>query len=231
MKKLGLIGGMGPQSTMPYYMNIVTGVQQRTSPRFFPNLTIESLNVFEILDMIDKEQYDELTVHFTEALNRLKAAGAEFAALTANTAHIVYDRLKEVSPLPLVSIIEATVNEAKAQSYRKVALLGTIFTMEREFYKQPFVHADIEIFTPDKEDRIFLDRKISEELEFGVVNPDTQNAFVQIIKRMQTEHGIDAVILGCTELPLILNNEISPVPCLDTVKIHSEALVNEILQK
>lgn len=220
---------MGPQSTVPYYMNIVYGVQARTSPDFFPNLTIESLNVFEILDMIAGEQYDDLTAHFLEAVNRLHAAGAEVAALTANTAHIVFDRLLPLSPIPLVSIIDATIHEAQKRSYKKIGLLGTRFTMERDFYAKPFHEAGIEIATPNAEERKYIDRKISEELEYGIVNPDTQQYFIKVLNRMVGEQGIEAVILGCTELPLALNDAISPVPCLDTVKIHSDALVDEIL--
>lgn len=231
MKKLGLIGGMGPQSTMPYYMNIVYGVQNRTSPDFFPNLTIESLNVFEILKMIENEEYDRLTEHFLQAIARLKAAGTEIAALTANTAHIVFDRLQPLSPVPLLSIIDATIAEAQKFGYGKVGLLGTSFTMERDFYKQPFRRCGINIITPNEKERIYLDRKITAELELGIVNPETQQSFVDIVQRMADDYDIEAVILGCTELPLILNDTISPLPCLDTVKIHSESLIKAILEE
>lgn len=230
MKKLGLIGGMGPQSTVPYYMNIVYGVQQRTAPDFFPNITVESLNVFEILGMIDREEYDVLINHFVAAIGRLKAAGAEFAALTANTAHIVFDRLSELSPLPLISIVEATVDEAKKRGYERVGLLGTIFTMEREFYRTPFERAGIQVITPPSVDRQYIDEKITTELELGIVKEDTRQRFANIIGNMARDHGIQAVILGCTELPLLLSDETSPIPCLDTVEIHSKALIDVIMQ-
>lgn len=220
---------MGPQSTMPYYMNIVYGVQKRTSTRFFPNLTIESLNVFEILDMIGEGRYDELTDHFLGAIGRLKAAGADFAALTANTAHIVFDRLRDRTPIPLVSIVEATVNEARRRDFKTLALLGTRFTMERDFYRTPFENAGIRIVLPMEQERIFIDEKINTELEYGRVNSETKQTFIGIVDRMVNDDGIDAVILGCTELPLALDDSCSPVPCLDTVKIHSDELVNGIL--
>lgn len=220
---------MGPQSTVPYYLNIVYGVQRRTSPKFFPPLVIESLNVFEILELIGDERYDELTAHFLDAINCLKAAGAEVAALTANTAHIVFDRLNTISPLPLVSIVETTAMEAKRRGYKKVGLLGTRFTMERDFYKLPFEKEGISVVVPDSENREFIDSKITSELEYGIVNPDTQKRFADIIASMRCIHGIEAVVLGCTELPLILSDDISPVPCLDTVAIHSEALIESIL--
>lgn len=229
MKKLGLIGGMGPQSTVPYYMNIVYGVQQRTSPRFFPNITIESLNVFEILDMIADKQYDMLSAHFLKAIERLKAADAEIVALTANTAHIVYDRLIEQSPLPIVSIIDATVAEACRRGLTRIGLLGTSFTMEMDFYKNPFEKAGIEVVIPTTDERTYIDNKISSELEYGIISSDTQRVFADIIERMTCQDGIEAIVLACTELPIILNDSISAVPCLDTVKIHTSELVNQIL--
>ena len=220
---------MGPQSTMPYYMNIVYGVQNRTSKDFFPNLTIESLNVFEILKMIGEDRFEELTDHFVKALKNLKAAGADFAALTANTAHIVFDRLKEQSPLPLVSIVEATADEAAGRGLKKVALLGTRFTMERDFYKKPFERVGINVVIPNEDERRFIDEKIASELEYGTVLPETLERFVGIIGRMAADDGIEAVILGCTELPLLLNDSVSPIPCLDTVKIHANTLIEGIL--
>lgn len=220
---------MGPQSTVPYYLNVVYGVQRKTSPRFFPNVSIESLNVFEILDMIGDERYDELTEHFLEAIGRLKSAGAEIAALTANTAHIVFDRLRERSPLPLVSIVESTVAEAMRRGISCLGLLGTSFTMERDFYRKPFEQAGIRVIVPSEADRRFIDEKISAELEYGIVRPDTRRRFVEIVGRLVAEAGIEAVVLGCTELPLVLDGSTSPVACLDTVKIHSHDLVEAIL--
>ena len=231
MKKLGLIGGMGPQSTVPYYMNIVYGVQQRTSPDFFPNLTIESLNVFEILKMIAEERYDELTEHVLTAIRNLQNAGADFAALTANTVHIVYDRLAERSPLPLVSIVESTAREAERIGARRVALLGTRFTMERDFYRRPFERIGIDVVIPDEAERRYIDGKITSELEYGTVMDETRRRFVDIIGRLAADEGAEAVILGCTELPLLLDDSVSPLPVLDTVKIHSADLGDRILSE
>lgn len=220
---------MGPQSTMPYYMGVVYGVQERTSPDFFPPLTIESVNVFEVLRLIGSDEMDEVTAYLLAALKNLKNAGVDFAALTANTAHIVYDRLGELSPLPLVSIISATRNYALSQDFRRLALLGTSFTMERDFYKKPFIDSGIEIMIPREDERRFIDRTIKSELEYGIVKPETLCGYQIILKRMQAEDCIDAAILGCTELPLMLNNVNSPAPVIDTVKVHTAALVDEIL--
>lgn len=221
---------MGPQSTVPYYHGIVYGVQNRTAPDFFPNLTVESVNVFHILKLCAAENYDAIADYLLEAIENLHRAGADFAALSANTSHIVFDRLTERSPIPLLSIIDATCAEAIRRGYKTVGLLGTRFTMTKSFYREPFIRAGINIVVPDADDMAYVDRKISEELEYGVIKEETLRRFREIIAKMQQSAGIESVILGCTELPLLLNDSNSPVPCLDTVSIHIDAIVDEILK-
>lgn len=230
MKKLGLVGGMGPESTIPYYHDIVYGVQERTRKDFFPNLAIESVNVFEVLKLCGGKKYEELTDYLMRAIHNLAAGGADFIALTANTPHIVFDRLQERSTVPLISIVEATCDEAVRLNKHKVGLLGTVFTMTEDFFKRPFYSKNIEIITPTAEEMEYVNSKISSELEYGIVNQGTLQGFQKIIKRMRQEDGIEAVILGCTELPLLLNDEVSPVPCLDTMKIHIRRLIDFILE-
>lgn len=230
MKKLGLVGGMGPESTIPYYHDIVYGVQNKIGENFFPNLTIESINVFDVLRLCNEQKYDELTDYLMKAINTLIKSGADFVALSANTPHIVFDRLKEQSSVPLVSIVEVTRDEAVRLNKRKLGLLGTIFTMTGDFFKKPFCNSNIEIITPTTEEMEYINCKISSELELGIVKKDTLQGFQKIIKRMMEDDGIEAIILGCTELPLLLNDEVSPVPCLDTMKIHIQHLIDWIVE-
>lgn len=229
MKKLGLIGGTGPQSTMPYYLGIVYGVQKKIGELFFPNLTIESVDVYRILDMVGKKEYANLVDYFLEAINNLVAAGADFVALSANTSHIVFDDLQAKSPVPIVSIIEVTVNEAKRRGFKRIGLLGTKFTMTEDFYRKPFRREGIEIVVPFDDEKEIVDGKIMTELENGIVKKDTLKEFQSIISRMKNDSDIEGVILGCTELPLLLNDSLSPVPCLDTVQIHIASLIKEII--
>lgn len=228
MKKLGLVGGMGPESTIPYYHDIVYGVQKKVGGDYFPNLTIESVNVFEVLRLCREEKFGELTDYLLLAIKSLASGGAEFAALSANTPHIVFDELQKKSPLPLVSIIDTACKEAKKRNYTKLGLLGTVFTMTGAFFRKPFIDGGIEIVVPNEQDMTLINEKISSELELGIVKDETLQAFLKIIEHMKHEDGIQAVILGCTELPLILNDDITPVPCLDTMKLHVQALVNAI---
>lgn len=229
MKKLGLVGGMGPESTIPYYHDIVYGVQERVGKDCFPCLTIESVNVFEVLRLCGEQKYEELTDYLFQAVNNLVQSGADFAVLAANTPHIVFDRLQKLSPIPLISIIESTCKEAEKRNLKKIGLLGTIFTMTEDFFKHPFLHKGINIVVPSDAEMEYINRKIASELEHGVVKKETLECFKRIILRMQTEENIEAIILGCTELPLLLNDKVSPVPCLDTMQIHIQDIINEIL--
>lgn len=230
MKKLGLVGGMGVESTIPYYHDIVYGVQNKIGKKFFPNITIESVNVFDVLGLCSEQKYDELTDYLMKAIKNLTTSGADIIALSANTPHIVFDRLQNISMVPLVSIVEATRNEAIRLNKHKLGLLGTIFTMTEDFFKKPFYNSNIEIITPTAEEMEYINLKISSELEFGVIKEETLQGFQKIIKRMQQEDSIEAVILGCTELPLLLNDEVSPIPCLDTMKIHIQLLIDLIVE-
>lgn len=229
MKKLGLVGGMGPESTIPYYHDIVYGVQEALGQSVFPELSIESVNVFTVLRLCGEEKYDELTDYLMTAINNLAKGGAEFAALSANTPHIVFDRLREKSPIPLISIVEAACEEAKRRELKKIGLLGTVFTMTGEFFKNPFLKNGIQMIIPSAEEMELVNEKISTELELGIIKEETLLSFQQIISRMKDENGIEAIVLGCTELPLLLNDEVSPVPCLDTMQIHINSIIDAIL--
>ncbi|MBQ8135437.1 MAG: amino acid racemase [Clostridia bacterium] len=229
MKKLGLVGGMGPESTIPYYHDIVYGVQEALGKFIFPELSIESVNVFDVLRLCGQKKYSELTEYLLNAINHLAKSGADFAALSANTPHIVFDRLQEQSPIPLISIVEATCEEAKHRQSTKIGLLGTIFTMTGEFFKTPFLKSGIQVVTPSENDMELINDKISTEIELGIIKEETLLSFQKIITKMKTEEGIQAIVLGCTELPLLLNDEVSPVPCLDTMQIHINAIIKNIL--
>lgn len=229
MRKLGLVGGMGPESTLVYYHDLVYGVMRKLGRDEFPPLTIESVNVFRMLGYEEEDRLDDLVDYLSRALDHLAAAGADFAALSANTPHVVFGQLRERSGLPLVSIIECARDEAVARGYHRIGLLGTTPTMTRCFFKEPFKDAGIEVVTPDMADAALVARRISDELEHGIKRPATLVELQRIIADMQTDKGIESIVLGCTELPMLLSDETSPVPCLDTLRIHVDTLVDMIL--
>ena len=226
MKKLGLIGGMGPESTIPYYHDIVYGVQEKLEDGNFPMLTIESVNVFDVLKYCADEKYDELIEYLLKAVNNVKNAGADFAALSANTPHIVFDELQKKSPIPLLSIIDALYDEVKKRNMKKVGLLGTCFTMEGNFFKKKFIENNIEVIIPDENERKYINEKISKELELGIVKEETLREFINIVDKMIDKDEIDGLILGCTELPLLFKGVKMPVQLLDTMEIHIKAIVD-----
>lgn len=225
MKKLGLIGGIGPESTLLYYRKLVYAAHERVGPSFFPNLAIESLNVFDVLRFCQAKDYDGLTTYLMAGIHHLAAAGAEIVALTGNTPHVVFDTLQARAGVPLVSIVEATRDEAVRQDVHRLGLLGTRFTMEEDFFKQPFVARGIDVIVPTAPEIDFMAKKIVDELERGIVRAETREAFLVVIRRMTHEQGIDALALGCTELPLLFADTPLPVKCLDTMEIHIEALL------
>lgn len=231
MKKLGLVGGVGPESTIPYYHDIVYGVQAKLGRHAFPLLTVESVDVYHSLQLMGEQRFEEYIAYFSQALENLAHAGADFAAISANTPHQFFAELQERSPLPLVSIVEAAAEEAVRRGYRRLGLLGTRFTMQADFFQQAFAAHGLELATPTAAEISFIGDKIEEELEQGVKNPATLAAFQEIIARLQQEESIEAVILGCTELPLLLNDAVSPVPCLDTMQVHIQKLIAMILEE
>lgn len=225
MKKIGLVGGTGPESTLMYYRELNTRIDRMTGGTQMPDIAVESVNFRRAWGYVAAGQYGLLADYLAEKVNSLRLGGAEIISLTAGTMHIVLDELLRKTQVPLVSIPQAVCREAQARGYRKIGLLGTIFTMEQDYMKTDFREAGIEVIIPEKADRELVAKRILEELEIGVVKESTLREFQGIIRGMQEKDGIEAVVLGCTELPLLLNGENCPVPCLDSVEIHINELI------
>lgn len=189
-------------------------------------MSIESVNFYRAWNYVTTGNYDLLVDYLAEKLNHLVAGGAEVISLTAATMHIVFAELSKRADVQMVSIPETVADEAVRRGYLKIGLLGTIFTMEQDFMKKAFREAGIEVFVSEKKDREVIANRIYEELERGIVKETTLAEFQKIIEKMRVEHGIEAVILGCTELPLLLNVDNCPIPCMDSVEIHLQKLIN-----
>ncbi|MBP5793769.1 MAG: amino acid racemase [Spirochaetaceae bacterium] len=228
MKKIGLIGGTGPESTLVYYKEINTICNQKCGGNAFPEMAVESLNLFKALELVKDNKLDELADYIAGKIDNLVRGGAEIVALTAATMHVVYERLKQKVSVPFISIPETVADEAAARGYKKIGLLGTIFTMEQDYLKKPVEMRGVQVSVPSTEDRKTVNSIIGGELEFGVVKPESVEKLVGVINRMKAENGIEAVILGCTELPLALNGKNCPVPPLDIMQLHIEKLCNLI---
>jgi aspartate racemase len=230
MKTLGIIGGLGPESTIDYYGKIIALYRERTGDGSYPQLIINSVDLKKGLDFMNANNLPGMTDYLVEEIGKLILAGATFGLISANTPHIVFDQVASRSSIPLISIVEATCTAAKAKKLKRLALFGTRYTMEATFYPKVFSREGIELFVPDLEDQVYIHDKYLNELIPGRFLQETRAGLLAITDRMKAKHDIDGVILAGTELPLILrDSEHEGIPFLDTTRIHCEAAVTEML--
>jgi aspartate racemase len=230
MKTLGIVGGIGPESTIEYYRFILEGCRKREAPSA-PHLIIDSIDVNRGIAMLDANDLEALADYVSESVERLTRAGAEIALIAANTPHIVFDEVARRAAIPMISLVEATCARAESLGFRKLALLGTGFTMRGKFYPEVFAAAGMELVTPNNEEKEFIHRGYIGELLKNVFLPETRDRILAIINRMRAEDGIQAVILAGTELPLLLRGaEPEGLPFLDTTLIHVDAAVTAMLK-
>lgn len=230
MKTLGIVGGLGPESTVEYYRRILSRYAEH-SPGAAPSIVINSIDVNRGLRMLDNNRLEELAVYLVQAVLPLALAGADFGLISANTPHLVFDEVQRQSPIPLISIVEAASAHAKANSLSRLALLGTRFTMQSDFYARVFSRDNLLIIVPDESEQTYIHEKYIGELLKGVILAATKNRLIGIIESMKSRDEIEGVILGGTELSLILREpNLAGIPVLDTTQIHVEAAVRELLR-
>jgi len=230
MKTLGIIGGLGPESTIDYYGKIIALYRERTGDGSYPQFIVNSINLKKGLDFMDANNLKAMADYLVEEIGKLARAGATFGLISANTPHIVFDEVAPQSPIPLISIVEATCAAARARKLKRLALFGTRYTMRATFYPKVFSQEGIELLVPDPEDQTYIHEKYLNELVSGKFLPETRAGLLAIVDRIKTNSDIDGVILAGTELPLILRDaEHKGIPFLDTTQIHCEAAVTEML--
>lgn len=226
MKTIGLVGGMTPESTAIYYKLLIQGARKPgADPLRNPEIIIYSLNLTEVVRLQRAGEPSEVVRYLAAILERLRRAGAEVGALTANTPHAYLAELRAESSLPLVSIVTATRDAAADLGLQRALLLGTRTTMEAEMYPGEFTDAGIGIVLPNSDDREFLDHTIYGDLALGKVTPEVRRRFLDICTRHISEDGVDSVILGCTEIPLVISGDDLPIQVLDTTRIHVAAIL------
>lgn len=229
MKKIGMIGGFGPESTLDYYRLLIGTYRKKIKDESIPEIIIYSMDVNILLKMVTNKQWDTLVKWLVNGLEVLHKAGANFGFISANTPHIVFDMVNELSPLPLLSIVEETCKYIDRLDLRRVGLLGTKFTMQSDFYKKACDKYNIAIFVPNEKEQEYVHGKLITEIEFGIFLDETREGLLDIIRRMIDEDLVEGIILGCTELPLILTKHESGIPFLNTTKIHVENIINYYL--
>jgi aspartate racemase len=228
-KTLGLIGGTGPESTIDYYRLLVSKYREQASGNA-PPLIINSVNLKNMIEWMNAGELGKVTDYLSDAIETLHKAGADLAALTANTPHIVFDELQQRSALPLISIVEAACDRVRDLGLQSVALFGTRYTMEAPFYPKVFSRTTVKLVTPNREEQDYIHGIYFGELLKDVFRPETRTKLLEIIDTMKAREGIQAVILGGTELPLLLkDDEHHGIPLLDTTRIHVDRLIAEML--
>jgi len=232
MKKIGLIGGLGPEATVDYYKEII-GYFNHNSDNGninYPEIIIYSVNMYEFLELFNEKKFEQATDYIVSFLDRLKAAGADFAAITANTPHLLFKQFQAKTKIPLISIVECCRDRAVEMNLKRCGLFGTKFTMKADFYKNTFHKSGIEVISPNEKEIEFIHEKLFSEIELGIFKDETKKSLLEIVQNMKDKHHIDSLILGCTEFPLIFRDEkYLDIPFLNTTIIHVEKIIKECL--
>ncbi|HOO70547.1 MAG TPA: amino acid racemase [Spirochaetota bacterium] len=231
MKTLGIIGGIGPQSTLDYYREIISGYRKISGSPDYPHIIINSIDMTGMLDLVARSDYPNLVRLLVSEIEKLKRAGAEFALIASNTPHIVFDDVKRSSPLPLISIVEATAEKAQSLKLKRLLLLGTGFTMKSRFYADCLSRYGISVSVPPEQEQKFIHEVIFDDLEEGIVIPEKKARVVALCAAIIEKESIDGIILGCTELPLMIRDGDFNVAVLNTAGIHIEAAVRVLLEQ
>jgi aspartate racemase len=230
MKTIGLIGGTGWVSSIEYYQFINREINRRLGGQQAARCILWSFNYGEI-DVLINQKNDLESVYkmVRNAAEKLESCGADCILLCAGTLHIYADRLRTEINIPLIHIAEATASEINKAGLRKVAVLGTKFTMEKDFYRSKLAESAIEMMIPRDEDRDFIHNAIPGELLKNILKPETKARFLEIINNLIL-NGAEGIVLGCTEIPLLIKQEDVAVPVFDTTFIHSKAAVDFALE-
>ena len=225
-RRIGILGGISHESTVVYYQRLMAGYYARFHDAYYPEIIICSLDFQRFTDMEDRGEMGAYVDYIVEGLDRLTAAGAEVALMAANSPHAVYGEVTRRTALPLVSIVEVTAQAAAANHAKRLLLLGIKFTMQAGFYAEACARHGIEVVTPDEADQDALNRLIFDELALGQFGDGQRRELLAIIARAAQHDDFDGVILGCTELPLLLQQAHTPIPLYDTLALHVDAMLD-----
>ena len=230
MKRIGLIGGMSWESSLEYYRIINEEIKKERGPSHSADLIMYSFDFAEVEKLQHENRWDELTETMIDKAELLKNSGAELIAICTNTMHKMAEEIEENTELPLIHIADSAAVEMKKKNIKKAALLGTKFTMEENFYKDRIGEYGIEVIIPDKKQRKVIHSTIYSELISGIIKDSSRRKFVEIIKSLQKK-GAEGVVLGCTEIPLLIKNDDSPIDVFDTTYLHAKNIVDFSLNK
>ncbi len=224
-----MIGGLGPESTIDYYRLLLARYRERVTDGSYPPILINCVDVHRMVNWVSAGEHEKIAGYMVDELARLQRGGCDFAFISANTPHIVFDDIAARAPLPLLSIVEATCDEARHMRLDRLALFGTKFTMQGSFYPKVFTREKIDLVMPTEAEQEYINDKYMNELMHGVILPQTRLRLVEIAKRLRHQERVQGIILAGTELPMILRGADAGIPFLDTTEIHVEAVLRRML--
>jgi aspartate racemase len=222
MKRIGIIGGMSPESTAAYYEYITRTYTERYGNYGYPEVLIYSVSFQDYVDWPNQNRWDLVAAGLGGAARKLELAGADFLVIATNTMHKVIDEIRAQVNVPVLSLLDVVAEEIKQQGLQTVGLLGTRFTMSQSFYREALAEKGLTVIVPELDDQFLVNKVIYEELTAGKILESSRESYVDIIDRLAAQ-GAEGIILGCTEIPLLLQQEMVDIPLFDTSIIHADA--------
>ena len=222
MKKIGIIGGLSAESTIEYYKILIDEYNKLKGGLASPPLIIESLNLEEVRNLVAEDKWDEVYHVILESAKNLERTGAGVIIIATNTIHKIFVQVKNNINTPMISIVDATAEAIKKQGLKKIGLLGTIYAIQAGFYQEVMSKHNLETIIPIQSDQEYVNKVIFDELVHHVVTEESKKGYLEIINRL-VKKGAEGVILGCTEIPLLIKQKDSPIPVFDTTTLHALA--------
>jgi aspartate racemase len=229
MKRIGILGGVSPESSVSYYLRITREYTSRFGDYGYPEILIHSVSFQRFVDWQKTGNWDAMAAEMIRTFHSLSAGGADFGLIAANTLHRIFHEVERESPIPLIHIVDPTASQIAKQGISRVGLLGTKYTMEGEFYRDRLAQYGIEALIPDAAARQEIHRVIYEELTKGAINEKARQYYASVI-RFLVDRGAEGIILGCTEIPLLVTQDDSPVALFDTASLHADAALARALE-
>jgi aspartate racemase len=224
-KRVGILGGMSPESTVAYYEYITRTYTERFGDYGYPEVLIYSVSFQPYVDWPNEDRWDLVADGLSQAAQKLVAAGADVILIATNTMHLVFDEVQARVEVPMLSLLDATAEAIQGRGLSTVGLLGTRFTMEKSFYQDALAGHGISTLVPDTGDRAYVNRVIYDELVAGQIRDESRAGYLAIIRKL-AEQGAQGIVLGCTEIPLLVDEASAGIPLFDTTQIHAEAALN-----
>jgi len=228
-KRIGILGGLTPESTVPYYLHIIHRYEEMFHNHAYPEVVIFSVSFQKFDDWMEREDWESMELELAKGLRALHGAGADFAVIATNTMHNLYEKLDRWNIIPLLSLVDATAAEVKKTGIKRVGLIGTKFAMNKPYYREGLAKFGIKAVVPDEEDQVYIGKVIFEELSYGILKEESRRGYLEIMERLK-EKGAQGIILGCTEIPLLIKQEHTNIPVFDTTSIHAEAALLHALK-